>query len=332
MPDTAGKRLVVKARELSATGPATLDQLPTPEELAKRPAQARHGLLEGLRVELYAISSILADGALTHARRQRPAAPPYGLVLSRHTELRMIIANPAPATAGSIDSFHALGKAFVDTTVFHLHRYLSDVQAGDQRWLFVRLEELLKLFCVGAGPATRSRMRDGVSFVYGGLHFGTGVTVQLAEVMASMLGGLDLEPAMKAEILARSGSPALHLATLSFPEVIRAYQQLQSSTRRTTSGTATQGWMEPERFVVRESEGRPWRIDLRDEERVGAAPAPRPGGPAKPARGPVDDSFATQGCPARISPSGAISPIATLWSWCIELAHDTGLLGVPSKP
>lgn len=316
---TVAKRLAVRAREL-ATGVGAVGRLPSVEALAKMPAPARHDLLEGLRVDLYASSSILADGILTQARTERGAAPPYGLVLSRHTELRMIVANPGPVPAGSITSFHALGKAYVDTTVFHLHRYLAGVQAGDQRWLFTRLEDLLKLFCVGASPAARARMRDGSSFLYGGLQFGTGVTVQLAEVMASMLAELDLSPAEKAEVLARSGLPALHLAAFNLTEVIRAYQRLQSTSRKTTSGTATQSWMDPTRFVVREHEGRPWRIDLREEDLAAPGKGPKP----------TADTFTTQGCPARISPTGATSPIATLWSWCIELAQATGLLGRPA--
>jgi hypothetical protein len=315
-PESAGKRLAVRTQEISRG--TRLDRLPSPEELGKLAPAERHEVLEGLRVELYAVSSLVADAAVARARRERPAFPPYGLVQSRHTELRMVVADPGPVPAGAIDGFLALGKAYIDTTVWHLHGSFAVQREQGKGWLLDRLEGLLALFRVGATPASRARMRDGVSFVYGGLHFGTSVCVQLAEVMASILAGSDLPAAEKAAVMTRSSLPAYDLAAESVTSVIRVYQRMQSTSRRSVAGTSSQSWLDPKWFEVREHDGRPWRIDLRTDD--------LPAGPA-PALGLHD--YPTLGCPARISPSAATSPIATLWAWCVELAHDTGLLDEP---
>lgn len=318
MPESPGKRLALRAHEISRGAP--LERLPTPEKLAQRSEAERHELLEGLRVELFAISSLLADAAVGRARRERPAFPPYGLVRSRYTELRMIVAEPEPFEAGAIGDFHALGKAYIDTTIFHLHGSFAELGDEGKGWLVDRLEKLLELYRVGAGPATQARMRDGISFVYGGLQFGTAICVQLAEVMSSMLAtGPGLAAGEKAAVLTRSSLPAYDLAAFSVTGVLRAFQSLQSTTRRSVAGISTQTWMDPARFVVREADGRPWRIDLAEDDLLGSA------GPAPEGL----HSYTTLGCPARISPSGSISPIATLWGWCIELAQATGLLGPP---
>jgi len=317
--DNPGKRLALRAQEISRG--VSLDRLPTPEQLAGLSEADRHARLDDLRVELFAVSSSVADAAVGRARERRAAFPPYGLVRSRYTELRMIVADPEPFAAGTIDSFHALGKAYVDTTVFHLHGSFVKLHEDGKGWLVDRLEKLLELFRVGAGPATRARMRDGVSFIYGGLQFGTAICVQLAEVMAEMLAGdPTLSSEEKAAVLTRSSLPAYDIAAFSVTGVLRAYQRLQSDTRRSVAGTSTQSWMDPARFVIRETDGRPWRIDLAEDDLLAG------GGPASEGL----HNYATLGCPARISPSGATSPIAALWSWCAELAHDTGLLGPPA--
>ncbi|MFP5330464.1 MAG: hypothetical protein ACLGHC_10080 [Alphaproteobacteria bacterium] len=287
--------------------------------MEKRSAADRRAFQEERRVELFAVSSVLADACVARARRERPKFPPYGLVLSRHTELRMVVANPGPVEAGAVDGFHALGKAFIDTTVWHLHGSLSELRVEGRGWMIDRLDDLLRLFKVGASPASRARMRDGVSFLYGGLHFGTAVCVQLAEVMNALLDAeTSLTPAEKAAVMTRSSRPPYELAAYSVTEVLRAYQRLQSTTRRTVVGTASQSWLDPKHFVLRQSDGRPWMIDLRDQDLLSGAPPP-------PAEGLHE--LTTLGCPARISPTGSTSPIATLWAWCVELAHDTGLLG-----
>lgn len=288
-------------------GPEALVELPSLEHLAALSAPDRQRELEALRVELYAISSVIADATVQRARGGRERYPPYGLVRSMHTESRLVLAAPGPVEQGSVDSFHTLGKAYVDTMVFHLDREFDERRA-DQPGMIRSLEHLLALFRVDAGPLTRSRMRDGRSFLYGGLHFGVGVCVQLAEVMSRLLEGV---PAMsapeKAAVLERSIRPANRMAALNIDHVVGAYQDLQSPTRS--------GWMDEVRFVVRRSDDRPWKVDLRDEELVTGK---RRGG---------GTTYPTQGCPARISPRGGTAAIATLWTWCVELAHDTGLLG-----
>lgn len=315
MSDSPAKQLANRAHEISRG--VALERLPKPEQLASMTPAKRHQVQEGLRVELYAVSSLLADAAVTRARRERPSFPPYGLVRSRHTELRMVVANPDPVEAGAITGFLDLGKAYIDTTVWHLHGSFSEQREQGRGWLIDRLEDLLTLFKVGASPTSRARMRDGVSFVYGGLHFGTSVCVQLAEVMAALLAEeTTMSAEEKASIMTRSSKPAYDLAGFGVTGVLRVYGGLQSKTRRSMVGTSSQSWLDPGRFVLRGVEGRPWRIELRDVEAPPEAEAP----------GDLH-SFATLGCPARISPSGATSPIATLWSWCVELAHDTRLLG-----
>lgn len=321
MSESSGKQLARRAQEIRRG--ASLERLPTPEHLAKYSDADRHAKLEKLRLELFAVSSLLADAAVGRARRERPSFPPYGLVRSRHSELRMIVANPDPVHEGEVDSFLALGKAYVDTTVFHLHGSFAELQQTGKGWMIDRLEKLLELFKVGATPASRSRMRDPVSFVYGGLQFGTAVCVQLAEVMSTLLDAAGLPASEKAEVMGRSSLPAYDLAACSVTGVLRVYQGLQSPSRRTVSGASAQSWLDPDRFVVREADGAPWRIDLREDDRL----VPEAEGAENGLH-----SYTTLGCPARISPSGATSPIATLWSWCVELALDTGLLGPPATP
>lgn len=312
--ESTGKLLATRASEISRG--IGLKKLPKPEDLAEMSAAERHEVQEGLRVELFALSSHLADVAVTRGRRLRAEFPPYGLVHSRHTEMRMVVANPEPVQAGEIDGFLALGKAYLDTTVWHLHGAFAEQRELGRGWLIDRLDDMLKLFKVGASATSRARMRDGVSFIYGGLHFGTSVSVQLVEVMAAMLAETDLSPEEKAGVMARSSKPAYDLANYSVSGVIKVYGGLQSSTRRTVVGKSAQGWLDPDQFVFRGVEGRPWRIDLKEVEEPTEVEEP----------GELH-SYTTLGCPARISPSGATSPIATLWSWCVELAHDTGLLG-----
>lgn len=308
MVSGAERRLSLRARELKARGREALATLPDHAHLAEQPEGDRHQVLEGLRLELYAISSIIADATVQRARGGRQAYPPYGLVRSMHSESRMLISDPEPVQEGAIDGFHALGKAYVDTMVFHLDRQFKDPADADQGWMTQRLEELLALFRIGAGPLARSRLRDALSFIYGGLHFGTGVSVQLAEVMARLLGAFpDMTTDDKAQVMNRSIRPAYRLAAMNIDHVVIAYQRLQGPPQHGTT------WMKPEAFNVQQSDDRPWRIDLRGaEELLSGRLAPT--------------TYETQGCPARISPGGGPSPIATLWAWCVELALAVGLL------
>lgn len=249
--------------------------------------------------------SVVADEVVHRARRARPSYPPYGLVRSMHSQSRMVLAEPPPVAEGDIDSFRALGMAYVDTTVFHLHRRLEELRHPDRAWLLLRLEALLALFRLHADPAGRERMRDAPSFLYGGLHFGTGVCVQLVEVMDGLLFELPAED--RAPVLDRSLRPALRLAGVNVAHVVGAYQHLQARVGRL-------GWMDPERFVVVRTDGVPWRVDLADDG-LGAGVGDTP------------PTYTTLGCPARSSPSGETSAIAVLWSWCVDLARNTGLLG-----
>ncbi len=265
-------------------------------------------MLDGLRVELYAISSILAEAAVGRALVEAPMYPPYGLVRSMHSELRLLAADPGPVEEGAVGDFRALGRAYLDTTVFHLDREFKIQRAGEDAWRVQRLEHLLALFRIDAGPASRERMRNGLSFLYGGLQFGVSVCVQLAEVMNRVLDKRPGQaPTEKAAIMTRSIRPAYRLAGLNLDHVIPAYQGLLE----------TSGWMRADNFVLQDSEDRRWRIDLRDEAIAGR----HEGEPDRPT------TYATQGCPARRSPSGGDPTIAVLWAWCVELGHDTGLLG-----
>ncbi len=299
-----GPRVSLRARELREQGSAALAPLPTADQLAGEARARRVELLGDLRVELYAVSSFVADEAVRRARRLAPSYPPYGLVRSMHSTTRMVVADPEPVARGAIDSFRALGMACVDTTVFHLHAAFAELRHSDDAWVLSRLDALLELFREGAPKRVQERMRDPVSFVYGGLHFGTGVCVQLAEVMSRLLAPMaGLDARERSLVIAASIRPALRLAALNVDQVVGAYQYLQAQ--------EPAGWMDAERFeVVRLDDGR-WRIDLRDDALS-----------ASDAR----TTWATLGCPARISPTGGPSPIARLWSWCAELTEATGLL------
>ena len=225
-----------------------------------------------------------------------------------HSESRMLVTSPDPVEEGSIHGFLELGKALVDTTVFRLDAEFREGRGSDKAWMFERLESLLTLFRIDAGPLSRSRMRDGLSFIYGGLHFGTGVCVQLAEVMSRLLSAFpDVTVDDKAAVMARSIRPAYRLAALNIDHVIFAYQNLQGP----SVGGNT--WMRDEAFTVQTSEGRPWRIDLTDEDLLGGRH--------------ISPTYDTLGCPARTSPGGGASAIAHLWGWTVELAHELELIG-----
>jgi hypothetical protein len=317
-----GSRLSVSTRRLLKRGRAAIGALPTVAEVTSMPADKRHRVLEGLRLELYAISSILADGVVERAYRDRAEHAPYGLVRSGHTDWKLVLASPKTVEEGAIDGFYPLGKAYVDTMVFHLTRHFAEVAESDQGWMVTRLEELLALFRVGAGSATQARMRDGLSFIYGGLHFGTGVSVQLAEVMVRLLDGYpDLTPADRAAVMTRSSRPALRLAALNLDHVIVAYHEFLEPPEY-PSGPQ---WFDPGRFVIREADGRPQLIDFHPEHLVAGKPHTRKVENVQP-------TYDTHGCPARISPVGASPPITRLWTWGVELSRATGLLGEEAGP
>lgn len=298
------RRFAIHAAELRARGEEALDPLPDPNALRAMPASDRLAVSEPLRLELYAIASILADAAIQRTRQGAGDFPPYGLARSLHSQSRMVVANPEPFEEGSVDTFRALGKALLDTTVFHLDRQYKEQFASDQGWLLRRLERLLALFRVDAGPASLARYKDGFAFVYGGLHFGVSVCAQLAEVMARLLEPYDsMASRHKAKVLIRSVRPANRLAALNFDHVVPTYESLLEPS----------GWMSPQNFEVEMVGGSPTSIDIRDESVLERADRPT--------------TYPTQGCPARRSPSGGHSAIAVLWRWTAELSRDTGLLG-----
>ncbi|HSH58800.1 MAG TPA: hypothetical protein VK988_03995 [Acidimicrobiales bacterium] len=312
MTEGTERQLLLRARELAACGADDVEPLPDPDELAGEDENRRHQVLQGLRLELHAISSVLADAAVARALDERPSYPPYGLVRSGHSETRMLISDPKAVEEGSIPGFLELGKALVDTNVFHLDREFHEYRHSERAWMIQRLEDLLTLFRIGAGPLTKSRMRDGLSFIYGGLHFGTGVCVQLAEVMSRLLAAFpEAAPDERAAVMGRSIRPAYRLAALNIDHVIFAYKNLQAP----AAGPTT--WMRDDAFVVQTSGDRPWRIDLVEQDLLG----PRP----------ISVTYETLGCPARTSPSGGASAIADLWGWTVELAHELGLI-CPDRP
>ena len=177
-----GRRVSLRAREIARRGPAAREPLLTTEQLGNLSDGERHQVRKRLRVELYALASVLADGSVRRALEQRPAYPPYGLVRSMHSQMRMILADPGPVEEGTVGSFHTLGQAYVDTTVFHLDQHFKERRAVDSVWLLDRLEKELALFRVDAVAGLRARLRGGFSILSGGLHFGTSVSVQFADV------------------------------------------------------------------------------------------------------------------------------------------------------
>lgn len=323
MAEGVGSRVVLRAREIKARGRQAVVALPRVEEFAERPDEARHAALEKLRPELYAISSLLAEATVERAFNNRDQYPPYGLVRSGHTDYRMLLANPEVVAPGAISDFYGLGKAYVDTMVLHLDAQVKAWLASEEAWMLHRLEELLALFRVKAGPVTKMRMRDRFSFIYGGLHFGSGVSVQLVEVMVKLLASHDgLTADERVEIMLRSGRPANRLAAFNLDHVLIAYQDLLApiAPADAISGKQTMRWFDPAKFSVEEADGRPSRIDFRSEDTLGGRPRGR-----RLLDAPT--AYATLGCPARISPSGGTSPIARLWTWAVHLTRDVGLLG-----
>ena len=308
-----GARFASRAVEIRRQGKKALRTLPNPERLTEQPAEERRAALAKHRVELYAIASVVADLTVQRARDERPDYPPYGLVRSMHSQLRLVSANPEPWAEGSIDSFLTLGRAYLDTMVFHLDAQIRTQRASEQIWMLQRLEELLTLFRIDADEPAKARMRNAMSFMYGGLQFGVSVCSQLVEVMAKLLEPFTaLSPEDKAVVMVRSLRPANRLAGLNLDHVIPAYQAI----------LAPSGWMQPEHFQVQMSGEAPWRIDLAD-----AAIASHHEGDAE-----HPTTYPTQGCPARASSPGRPSAIAVLWRWAVELAHDTGLLGAVEAP
>jgi hypothetical protein len=303
-------------RDILAVGPEGLERLPDATDLSGWAAPERHVVLEGLRGELYDVASVVADRTLRRARDLRGAFAPYGLVRSLFSQLRVVAADPRPFEQGSIDGFTGLGRAYVDTLVFHLERELAAMRGSDLRWVVERLEQLLALYRTGAGRSGQARVRDPFSFMYGGLHFGASVSVQTVEVMTRLLCGVEELPAgEKVAVMLRSSRVLYEVAAVNLEDIPEAYRQLSATPR---GARAT--WFSAESFVVHAEEGRPHRIDLRPDLVLAL---PGVSGPA--AAGPP--RYETRGCPARTAASGGPGAIAYLWRWCSELGLATGLIG-----
>lgn len=301
----SGRELLERARALLAHGPDALAAIPEPEDVSAAPDDERRVLVGHLRIDLYALAAIVAEAAVERARHARGAFPPYGLVRSMFSDFRVLQDSPPPVSAGDVRDFLTLGKGCIDTAVWHLDRHLRELRAGESAWMVDHFARLLALFRIASPPDARPRLRDVFSFVYGGLHFGTSVSVQLIEVMTRLVRTSE-RAGDGADIIRRSSRPAYQLAALGLDDVVETYEALQPPGR----GGGPAGWMDESRFVVETAKS--GRVS------IGFADPPRPA-----ERTPT---WPTYGCPARISPAGARAPIGALWTWCVDVAYGAGLL------
>jgi hypothetical protein len=288
-------------RDILEAGPDALGRLPTADELARCAVAERRLVLDDLRAELYRVASVLVDRCLRRAWARRDEYPPYGLVRSLFSQLRVVAADPRPFEAGSITGFEGLGRAVLDTVVFHLERDLAGLRTSEHAWLPARLEQLLALYRSDADRAAQARIRDPFSFVYGGVHFGTSVCVQMVEAMTRRLAGSGLAAAEKEALMGRSIRVLYQLAAVNLDDLPALYQTLLAP---------SSPWFDLGRLTLAGPDGRPDRIDI-------VLPPQNSGGRHR---------YQTRGCPARSSPSGGPGGIAILWNWCTELGVATGLV------
>lgn len=319
---TAAREVVQRASELRARGQEALRPLPEVEAWTGADEAERQRVLGDLRLDLYALTALLAHAVVGCAIADRGSYPPYGLARSRFTEWGLVTGEPEPYETGSLDDFYALWAAVVDTMVFRLHDELTARRRSDHAWTVTHLERLLPLFAAVEDPDAQARKRDAMTFVYGGLQFGSSVCVQLVEVATRVLArdAPELSGEERAEVLGRSSRPAYRLAALEFRRALSAYEQLLSTAPDTPErGRDKPGWLDAGRFVVQWSAGRPWRVAFADGP--DATDGEAAGGEAA-----GDDAGARLGCPARIAADGGDTPIGLLWEWCVEIARDVGLL------
>lgn len=309
-----GSQVSRRVTDLRTRGAAALEDLPDPKAFAAQPRKARHEVLDGLRVELYALTALLADDVLRRAYRDRASYPPYGLGKSMFATWGMLKVFPEAYEEGSLASFFDLWTGFVDTMVLHLHRELGEERHSDNAWRVERLDALLPLFLTVGNQRTAARLRDTQTFLYGGLQFGTSVCVQMVEVMARLLRPTGLSPADRRAVIARSPAPALRLAAMNLDRALPTYRGLLSTAKDTPSeGRKRPGWLNAERFAIQEHDGAPYTVVLRDPD----------------AERGTTTTYTTLGCPARIATGGEDTPITALWRWCVDVAGDAGLLGSP---
>lgn len=315
---TPARRVAQRLSDLRVRGPQALTALPDERQWTVASDHDRHQILSELRIDLYALSALLAHAVVGCAIAERPSFPPYGLARSRFSEWRVLSATPEPYEEGSLDSFYAVWAAFVDTMVFHLHGELSARRHSPQAWTVEGLERLLPLFAAVDDETAQARKRDAITFIYGGLQFGTSFCVQLVEVETRVLRrhAPDLDAERCAAILGRSSGPAYRLAPLEFDQALSSYEKLLANPDDTsTPGGTTPGWLDVDRFVVHRSHGLPWRVAL------------------APADDPMPGEVASRlGCPARIAATDPDTPIDVLWRWCVEVVRAAGLLESADHP
>lgn len=312
------RRVAQRLSDLRARGPQALADLPDEQQWAVASDHDRHELLSELRIDLYALTALLAHAVVRCAIAERASYPPYGLARSRFSEWRVLSATPEPYERGSLDSFYALWTAFVDTMVFHLYAELSARRSSPHAWTVDGLERLLPLFAAGDDATAQTRKRDAATFIYGGLQFGTSFCVQLVEVEMRALRRHvpEVSGEQCAAILARSSGPAYRLAALEFAQALSIYEKLLTQPDDTpTQAHTTPGWLDVDRFVVQQSHGQPWRVALAHTN------------------DPIPGAVASRlGCPARIAADDRETPIDGLWRWCVEVASAAGLLQPDHHP
>jgi hypothetical protein len=305
-----------RRRDILALGPTGLGPLPSADAVAAMTPDERHQTLEGLRGQLYDLASVVADRAMQRSWQQRHRYPPYGLVRSLFTQMRVVADDPGAYEERSITGFTDLGKALVDTLVFHLDRELAFIGEKGPRWVPGRLADLLALFRLDAGADAQARLRDPFAFLYGGLHFGASTSVQAVEVMNRLLdvhqGGSRLNGEAKAAVLHASIRVVHQLATVNLADIPAVYRRLTSGPGDAGAGPVS-SWFRPECFMVDERDHVPHRVDFRPDLLADIDPG-------------QEVRYATRGCPARYSPSEGPGAITVLWHWCVDLAGVTGLL------
>lgn len=302
--------------DLRTRGPDALAVLPEREDWAATSDEDRHQVLDDLRVELYALSALISDSVVRRLVADRPSFPPYGLARSKFSEFGMLSVFPDPYEEGSIASFYVLWKAVIDTAVLQLHREISERRRSEASWSIERIARVLPAFAAAEEPDKQPRKRDPMSFIYGGLQFGASVCVQLTEVGVRVLrrDEPDLATDERVAVLQRSLGPAYRLAAYNQEQALATYSQLLSSASDTPAeGREHPGWLNADLFSVQYAHGRPWRVALNLAE-IQEDPS-------------AETGYRRLGCPARLTVETEDTPIATLWSWCIEVARDTALLG-----
>lgn len=302
--------------DLRTRGAEALAVLPEREEWAASSEEDRHRVLDDLRVELYALSALISDAAVRRLVADRSSFPPYGLARSKFSEFGMLSVFPDPYEEGSIESFYALWKAVIDTAVLHLHREISERRRSEESWSVERLARVLPAFAAAEGEDKQPRKRDPMSFIYGGLQFGASVCVQLIEVGTRVLGRDEphLPTDEQVAVLKRSVGPAYRLAAYNQEQALATYSGLLSSASDTPAeGRERPGWLNADLFTVRYAHERPWRVALNLAE-LEEDPS-------------ADTGYRRLGCPARLVVDAEETPIAALWSWCVEVARETALIG-----